>query len=288
MRVVNQDAGAERRPGSGDSALDGPVRRIATERQRNKRAPTARVESVAKAARILSTFQPEVRLLTVREISSRTALPRSTCHALCATLTTEGLLEQAPGGGYRLGAALAGMGAQVIERTGLVEAATDSMQRLSQAVGGEIHLGQFVAGWTVYLIRVEHARRMPMRNRLGLRVPAYLTGCGKAALSMLESEMVEQYVLRTSAESKRPDVRALIAELAVARRQGFVVSDSFQRGVVSVAAPLIGRDGTVVGGMSAAHERTMVDRARTIRIASSVVDAAKQTSQRLSALRCGA
>jgi DNA-binding IclR family transcriptional regulator len=58
--------------------------------------------------------------------------------------------------------------------------------------------------------------------------------------------------------------------------------------VVSVAAPLIGRDDTVVGGISAAHERTMVDHGRTIRIAARVVDAAKQTSERLSALRWGA
>jgi IclR family acetate operon transcriptional repressor len=287
MRAVNQQAGTERRRGSDDSALDGPARGVGSERP-NKGPPASRVESVAKAARILSTFRPELRVLTVREIASHTALPKSTCHAICATLTAEGLLEQAPGGGYRLGAALAGMGAQVIERTGLVEAATQSMQLLSQAVGGEIHLGQFVAGWTVYLIRVEHARRMPMRNRLGLRVPAYLTGCGKAALSLLEPELVEKYVVTTSADGQPPDVPALISELAVARRQGFVVSDSFQRGVVSVAAPLIGRDETVVGGISAAHERTMVDHGRTIRIAAHVVDAAKQTSERLSALRWGA
>jgi IclR family acetate operon transcriptional repressor len=238
---------------------------------------------VAKAARILSTFQPELRVLTVREIARRTDLPRSTCHAICATLTAEGLLEQATGGGYRLGPALAGMGAQVIERSGLVEAASRTMNLLSRTVGGEIHLGQFAAGWVVYLIRVEHAR-VSMNNRLGLRVPAYLTGCGKAALSTLEPDQVREFVAATTDQARPPDLDALQAELSVARRQGFVVSDSFEPGFVSVAAPVLGRDGRVVGGISAAHERAVVDPARTIRIAASVVEAARQTSERMSTL----
>lgn len=244
----------------------------------------SRVESVAKAARILSIFRPELRILTVREIAKLTGVPRSTCHAICATLAAEGLLEQAAGGGYRLGSALAGMGAQVIERAGLVEAAGPSMNVLSRTVGGEIHLGQFVTGWIVYLIRIEHARRMPMRNRLGLRVPAYLTGCGKAALSMLEPEQVEQYVASTQGQTPAPNLDLLLPELAVARRQGFIVADSFQPGVVSVAAPLLGRDRMVIGGLSAAHERSVVDHVGTVRIAAAVVEAAKQASERLSAL----
>ena len=146
----------------------------------------ARVESVAKAARILHAFDPERRTLTVRELASRSGCPRSTCHAICATLVDEQLLERVPGGGYRLGPALAEMGGQVIERTGLVEAATPSMRGLSRAVGGEVHLGQLVGRFVIYLIRIEHERRLPMRNRMGLRAPAHLTGCGKAALAQLD------------------------------------------------------------------------------------------------------
>ncbi|MBM3678469.1 MAG: helix-turn-helix domain-containing protein, partial [Actinobacteria bacterium] len=128
-------AGRRGSEAEGPPATDGPPRGSAS-----------RVESVAKAARILATFQPDIRVLTVREIARRTDMPRSTCHAICATLAAEGLLERATGGGYRLGAVLAGMGAQVIERAGLVEAASPAMSMLSRTVGGEIHLGQFAAG----------------------------------------------------------------------------------------------------------------------------------------------
>lgn len=253
-------------------------------RAARRRPGGSRVGSVAKAARILAIFRPELRVLTVREIAKLTEVPRSTCHAICATLASEGLLEQVAGGGYRLGPALAGMGAQVIERAGLVEAAGPSMNVLSRTVGGEIHLGQFVTGWIVYLIRIEHARRMPMRNRLGLRVPAYLTGCGKAALFTLETAQVREHVASTQGQTSPPNLEGLLRELAVARRQGFIVSDSFQPGVVSVAAPLLGRDGAVIGGLSAAHERSVLEHVGTVRIAAAVVEAARQTSERLSTL----
>jgi DNA-binding IclR family transcriptional regulator len=244
-------------------------------------ATELRVEAVAKASRILKAFEPERRVMTVRDIATRTGLPRSTCHAICSTLVGEELLEQLPGGGYRLGPGLAEMGAQVIERTGLVEAATASMTRLSSAVGGEVHLGQFVSGYIVYLSRVEHERRLPMRNRMGLRAPAHLTGCGKAALSGLDDARVVELV----GGHDDVDLPGLLDELAVARRRGFVVSDKFQAGVVSFAAPLVDPAGAVVGGISVAHARSMVDARRSARFGAAVRAAAAEASERLQALR---
>lgn len=84
---------------------------------------TAPVQSVTKAVEILKAFDSRHRVLTVRQLSSRTGIPRSTCHSLCSTLATEGLLELGNGGdGYQLGAMLARLGGQVIERTGLIDA----------------------------------------------------------------------------------------------------------------------------------------------------------------------
>lgn len=240
---------------------------------------TTRIESVAKAARILRTFEPERRVLTIRDIAERTGIARSTCHAICATLTDAELLEQLPGGGYRLGIGLAGMGGQVIERTGLVEASMRSMNQLSRAVGGEIHLGQLVSGWIVYLYRVEHEHRLPLRNRMGHSAPAHLTGCGKAALSCMEPRQVTELV------GSRADVemRPLLSELAMARGRGYVVSDSYQAGVVSVAAPVLDRTGKAVGGLSVAQPRGLMDERRREHVGAAVRIAARQITEQLRA-----
>ena len=51
----------------------------------------------------------------------------------------------------------------------------------------EVHLGQLVDSWIVYLDRRAGPYAVPMRNRVGLRALAHRTGCGKAALAMLRA-----------------------------------------------------------------------------------------------------
>ena len=241
-----------------------------------------RVGAVAKAARVLEAFTPLVTSLSVRQVAERTGIPRSTAHALCLTLCDAGLLEEAGGRGYRLGPALVGLGGQVIERTGLVGAAEGVLGRLAPGDGLEIHLGQLVGGWVVYLDRASGPVRAPMHNRVGLRAPAHLTGCGKAALAMLPPAEVAARVEEVcAAESRRPpDLAALTRELARARRAGFVVSDTFQPGRTSVAAPVLDPAGRPAGGISVAGPTPLLA-GRRDRIRDQVVAAAATISRRL-------
>jgi len=248
-------------------------------------AATTQVGAVAKAARILRAFTPERRVLTVRQVADRTHLPRSTCHALCSTLVEEDLLERLPGGGYRLGDSLADMGGQVIERHGLVEAASKPMRDLSRAASGEVHLGQLVGSYVIYLTRIEAHRDLPMRNRLGLRAPAFATGCGKAALSCLDEEEVRSRVMTACGEEDiEVDLEALLVELAEAREQGYVVSSSFQRNRISIAAPVIGRRGVIVGGLSIARSATSIPPEMVKRRGAAVIQAAQTVSAQLQSL----
>jgi DNA-binding IclR family transcriptional regulator len=241
----------------------------------------ARVGSVAKAARVLQAFTPLVTSLSVRQVAERTGIPRSTAHALCVTLCDAGLLEEA-GRGYRLGPALVGLGGQVIERTGLVDAAEGVLGRLAPGDGLEIHLGQLVGGWVVYLDRASGPVRAPMHNRVGLRAPAHLTGCGKAALALLPpAEVAARVETVCAAESRHlPDLAALARELDRARRAGFVVSDTFQPGRTSVAAPIPDPAGQPAGGISVAGPTPLLA-ARLDRIRDQVVAAAGLIGQRL-------
>lgn len=242
-----------------------------------------RVGAVAKAARVLEAFTPLVTSLSVRQVAERTGIPRSTAHALCLTLCDAGLLEETGGRGYRLGPALVGLGGQVIERTGLVGAAEGVLGRLAPTDELEIHLGQLVGGWVVYLDRASGPVRAPMHNRVGLRAPAHLTGCGKAALAMLPPAEVAARVEEVcAAESRRPpDLAALTRELARARRAGFVVSDTFQPGRTSVAAPVLDPAGRPAGGISVAGPTPLLAGRRRDRIRDQVVAAAATISRRL-------
>lgn len=238
--------------------------------------------TVGKAATLLRAFTPFVDVLSVRQLAERTGIPRSTVHELCCALRGQALLEAAPGGGYRLGPLLVELGGQVIERTGLVAAAEGVVDRL-RSPDSEVHLGQLVDGWVVYLHRTGGPQRAPMNNRVGLRAPAHLTGCGKAALALLDADDVRDRVRRLCAEERRPlpDLGGLGEELAQVRRSGYVVSRSFQVGLTSVAAAIADRSGFPVGGVSVAADTDLLTRTRIRHVAPEVASAAAAISQRL-------
>lgn len=238
---------------------------------------------MSKAAQVLHAFTVLTPVLSVRRLSQLTGIPRSTVHGLCIALQEAGLLEQSTGRGYRLGTALVELGGQVIDRTGLVNAAEGVLERVPRRDGTEAHLGQLVGGWIVYLDRASGVIRAPMENRIGLRVPAHLTGCGRAALSLLDpGDAVARAVQAAHAERSPVPVGAQLAgELRTIQRQGYVVCGSWQPGRVSVAAPVVDPTGLPVGGVSIAGPAGIFSRGVLEATARDIVNAARTISTRL-------
>ena len=236
------------------------------------------VAAVGKAAALLRAFDPGVEVLSTRALAARTGIPRSTVHVLATTLAETGLLETVPGRGWRLGPLLVGLAGQIIERTGLVAAVEGVLDGLLRVAGQEVHVGQLVGGWVVYLHRSSGVIRAPMDNRVGLRAPAWRGGCGKAALSRLGPDEVAERVARACREDDvaPPDLAALHAELDGARRDGYLVSSTFQAGRTSVAAAVVDAEDRPLGGLSVAGPSASFTRAVLARTATDVVEAARR------------
>lgn len=249
------------------------------------------VSAVGKAAALLRAFDPGVDVLSTRALAARTGIPRSTVHVLATTLATEGLLETVPGRGWRLGPLLVGLAGQIIERTGLVAAVEGALGGLLRHAGQEVHVGQLVGGWVVYLHREagpDSTGRVRMDNRVGLRAPAWRGGCGKAALARLEPAEVDERIARLCRDEglDPPDAALLADELAAARETGYLVSSSFQAGRTSVAAAVVDGDARPLGGLSVAGPTRLFTRAVLGRTVEDVVAAAGRA--RLTACTAGA
>lgn len=239
--------------------------------------------SVGKAADILRAFRPTVEVLSVRGLAERTGLPRSTVHHLCRTLCDTGLLEMVPQAGYRLGPLLLELGGLIIERTGLVEAVEGSTAALRRVPGQELHVGQLVEGWIVYLHRESGPTRVVMINRVGMRAPAFRSGCGKSALAALDPVEADQRVRRLCRDEELPlpDMAALDDELAMVRSHGYCVCRTFQPGRTSVAAAVVGADGGPVGAISLAGPNSTFPPGRMAEIGAAVTEAARVATRRL-------
>jgi DNA-binding IclR family transcriptional regulator len=239
--------------------------------------------SVGKAALILRAFRPTLDVLSLRSLADRTGLPRSTVHLLCRTLVSEGLLEAVPRAGYRLGPLLLELGGLIIDRTGLVDAVEGSTAALRRSAGQELHVGQMVEGWVVYLHRESGPTRVTMRNRVGMRAPAFMSGCGKSALAVLDPEEADLRVRRVCKQEQisLPDMGALAEEFAKARVHGYLVCRSFQPGRTSVAAAVIGADGQPAGALSIAGPNSTFAPSRLGDLGRAVSDAAETAGRRL-------
>ncbi|MCK6210767.1 IclR family transcriptional regulator [Georgenia sp. EYE_87] len=238
---------------------------------------TASVRSVAKAAALLQAFNREHQVLTVRELAAATGIPRSTCHALCQTLVETGLLEIHDVEGYQLGRSLAMLGGQVIERTGLIDAAVGPASTILANTRTEIHVAQYVPTGIVYLLRLQNGRRLPNQNKTGRHWPLHTSACGMAVYAALPEAAREKHARDLPEQS----LTALTDASRDFLRHGYVISNISQEGFRSVGAPILDQHGEVVGAIGTGDARTLMTPARTHEIGLAVRRTAEAISRGL-------
>jgi DNA-binding IclR family transcriptional regulator len=226
---------------------------------------------------MLQAFDRQHQVLTVRELASITGVPRSTCHALCQTLVSTGLLEPHGQEGYQLGQSLATLGGQVIERTGLVDAAVGPASTILANTRTEIHVAQYVPTGIVYLLRLQNGRRLPNQNKTGRHWPLHTSACGMAVFAALPEPEREHHSRDLPAHS----LTALSDASRDFLRYGYVVSNISQEGFRSVGAPILDQHGEVVGAIGTGDARTLMTPARTNEIGLTVRRAAEAISREL-------
>jgi IclR family pca regulon transcriptional regulator len=98
---------------------------------------------------------------------------------------------------------------------------------------------------------------------VGTRLPALYTSLGRAQLGFLSDEELWARLRATRLEALTPstitDLRALFERIRQDRAQGFsIVDEELEKGLRSIAVPLVGRSGRVVAAfnVSAHSHRT--------------------------------
>ena len=201
-------------------------------------------------------------------------------------LVSEGLLEAVPRAGFRLGSPLLELGGLIIDRAGLVDAVEGSTAALQPSAGQELHVGQLVERWVIYLHWEPGPTRVTMANRVGMRAPAFISGCGKTALAALDPEDADLRVRRVCRQEQisLTDMAALADEFASARINGYLMCRSSEPGRTSVAAAVCRSRRAAAGALSTAGPNSTFAPARVAGLGA-VSDAAEIASRRLQSRR---
>jgi DNA-binding IclR family transcriptional regulator len=183
-------------------------------------------------------------------IARELGLPRSTAYHLLAVLAEDGFVVHLPGERrWGLGVATFEIGSAYLRHDPLERLADPVMTRLVAEIRQTAHLGVLHGRETLYLLKREPPRPVPLVTGVGVRLPAQLTAVGRAMLAELPAAHVralfpsaDAFVDRTGAGPHAlPELRRALAE---DHRRGWAEEDGLVTpGIASVAAAVFDHGG---------------------------------------------
>ena len=213
------------------------------------------VNSVVKALNVLNCFTPTTGYLTLTQISTQLALPKSTVLNLIRTLEQQGYLMRVSGQSYQLGYKILELGYCMQANLPIVQYALPFMEKLQIQTGEIIYLTSHINGRVLYLEGLYPSIRVGNYSNAGKTLPMHCTGCGKAMLAYLpEDELL--HVLEISplvrfTPNTITDRDQLFQELEAIRKRGYAIDiEEESPGVKCVGLPIRDNDGYPVGAIS--------------------------------------
>ena len=206
-----------------------------------------------RAVAVLTAFRADDDGLGAAELARRSGLPKSTAHRIALDLAEAGLLER-DGTRVRLGLKLFEIGQRVPRQRVLRDAAVPYMSDLREATRQTVHLAVLEGTEVVYVEILGSPGGPRLPSQVGGRLPAHVTGVGKAILAFSPPDAVQAVMDGGLAKRSTRSVAGpglLAKELAKIRREGVAYDrEESGAGTVCAASPVLGPDGLALGALS--------------------------------------
>lgn len=220
-------------------------------------AETQGVQSLDRAFEILEHLCAAPEGLAIRDLVAQTQLNKSTIHRMLQAMLQRGYVRQeAVTGRYCMTTKICTLGSMIVDGLDLVRAARFPMEELSQQLQETVHLVIRDDTNMIYVHKVEAVTRsVRMASRIGMQRPLYCTASGKAMLSYLSEEQVEEIWRRSDIQAYTAativSLSVLQRELALCRQRCYAMDmEENEPGVRCMATALRDYTGAVCGALS--------------------------------------
>jgi IclR family pca regulon transcriptional regulator len=216
------------------------------------------VQSLARGLGVIRAFDAQHPQLSLSDVARRTDLTRAAARRFLLTLETLGYVRS-DGRAFALTPRVLELGFSYLSALSLPEIAQPHLEALSREVDESVSAAVLDGSDIVYVARVPTRRIMSVRITIGTRFPAYATSMGRVLLAGLTDSEVDAAASTLPALTERTvtDPVALRGELARVREAGWsLVDGELEPGLRSIAAPLHGRDGSVVAAINVSTSAT--------------------------------
>ncbi|MFC4117264.1 IclR family transcriptional regulator [Nonomuraea zeae] len=205
-----------------------------------------------RALSLLAAFDADHRVLTLAELSRRSAIPLSSALRLAARLVSWGALERDGAGRYCVGLRLLEVATLAPRGHGLREVALPFMHDLAEVTRQHVQLAVRDGMQAMLVERLSARQAASVEYRTGGRLPLHSTGVGLVLLAFAPQEVQEELLAKPvySEPGNRlipaDTLRRTLADVRLKRLAVFRREDESET-IVSIAAPVFGQDETAVG-----------------------------------------
>lgn len=220
---------------------------------------TEQSQNVKSAQRTLEVLELVARHpdgLSFVDLVEKLPYPKSSLHGLLQTIVAMRWLTFDPKERiYLIGVRPWEVGQAFRRNRDVTVHARRALRELSEALDETVQLGVLDDLDVVYIDKVEGTQLLRLVSNVGSRLPAYVTGVGKALLSGLSVEQLRDRFAGQELPSYTPQTITsgdrLIEVIDTVRGQGFAIDDGeYQSGVYCVAVPVRTTSGGVVAAIS--------------------------------------
>jgi len=207
-----------------------------------------RVPTVQKLGSLLQLFIPDsvdgsaCRICKLQDIARHLGWDDGTTHRFLVSLTEIGMLERTSDDGYRIGVLAVQLASVYVAASRLRGVVLRKIEELSAATCLTADISALQCGAMVVIASRQGSTPLTSRCMLGEKVPLHATAGGKAILSQLADDEVEDLCggkLVALASNTRTTMSSLMRDIAAARESRFVSTLSeYAEGLRSVAIPL--------------------------------------------------
>lgn len=225
---------------------------------RRPRKTSQRVQSVARALKILNVLLDYAEGATPKELARRTGLNVSTAYHLLNTLAEEGYLSWRPNGVVQLGPAIPKLYTGFLHRAQPTERLVEIVLSLARSTLETCYLVAWQYGDVVIQFMVETPLPLKVAGpNVGTWDHAHARASGKAMLAYLSPPELDAYLKTHPLILLTPntigDSETLKAELVRVRSQGYAMDlEELALGVCCLAAPVLSSDGTAEAAVAVA------------------------------------
>ncbi|WP_155053957.1 IclR family transcriptional regulator [Streptomyces blattellae] len=252
------------------------------------------VKSADRTLAILELLTEHRDGLTLTEIQRSLEFPKSSTYVLLMTMASRGFLEQDPESRrFRVGIRLWQAGQSYVAASDLEKVALPYMESLRNMVNETVHLATLHGIDNVYVAKVDSDQQLRLASRVGVRLPAYATGIGKALLSQLDDSEVKARFADVEFVRYTPQtivsLPELLTRLQEIRTTGYATDNSeYTPGVFCIAATVSGRGSGARAAISVSIPEVRKTPVLIERTITYVRSTAQQISQRMGCTEAGA